>query len=182
MAPPCQNAVTLARDEFFKKVAAALKVSPALVYKWCEPPEGAEDPDASGAKNPLDRVRELYVQTKEKDLINWLCHEAGGFFVASLARYLATRRGPGWLSLRILAWTTTLVRWPWLLMSFFVAVAVAWTADNREPAEPAGRLRLRAIESASLAVVLGGVQWSFCSCWPAAPRSWRHAWPSRRRA
>ena len=34
---------------------------------------------------------------------------AGGFFLASLARYLATRRGPGWLSLRILAWTTTLV-------------------------------------------------------------------------
>jgi len=34
---------------------------------------------------------------------------AGGFFVASLARYLVTRRGPGWLSLRILAWTTTVV-------------------------------------------------------------------------
>jgi hypothetical protein len=34
---------------------------------------------------------------------------AGTFFVASLARYLSTRRGPGWLSLRILAWTTTLV-------------------------------------------------------------------------
>ena len=34
---------------------------------------------------------------------------AACFFVASLARYLATRRGPGWLSLRILAWTTTLV-------------------------------------------------------------------------
>ncbi|MCC6163924.1 MAG: alkaline phosphatase family protein [Acidobacteria bacterium] len=34
---------------------------------------------------------------------------AGAFFVASLARYLSTRRGPGWLSLRILAWTTTLV-------------------------------------------------------------------------
>jgi hypothetical protein len=34
---------------------------------------------------------------------------AGSFFVASLARYLSTRRGPGWLSLRILAWTTTLV-------------------------------------------------------------------------
>ena len=37
----------------------------------------------------------------------WLL--AGGFFVASLARYLVTRRGPGWLSLRILAWTTTVV-------------------------------------------------------------------------
>ncbi len=34
---------------------------------------------------------------------------AGGFFIASLARYLVTRRGPGWLSLRILAWTTTVV-------------------------------------------------------------------------
>jgi hypothetical protein len=34
---------------------------------------------------------------------------AGGFFFASLARYLITRRGPGWLSLRILAWTTTVV-------------------------------------------------------------------------
>lgn len=34
---------------------------------------------------------------------------ASAFFVASLARYLSTRRGPGWLSMRILAWTTTLV-------------------------------------------------------------------------
>lgn len=32
-----------------------------------------------------------------------------GFFVASVARYLSTRRGPGWLSLRLLAWMTTLV-------------------------------------------------------------------------
>jgi hypothetical protein len=31
------------------------------------------------------------------------------FFLASLARYLSTRRGPGWLSLRLLAWMTTLV-------------------------------------------------------------------------
>ena len=69
-----------------KAVAAALKVSPALVYKWCEPPADEADPDQSGAKNPLDRVRELYVQTKEKDLINWLCHEAGGFYVVNPAR------------------------------------------------------------------------------------------------
>jgi len=40
-----------------KAVAAALKVSPALVYKWCEPPASTDDPDQSGAKNPLDRVR-----------------------------------------------------------------------------------------------------------------------------
>ncbi len=34
---------------------------------------------------------------------------ASGFFFASLVRYLSTRRGPGWLSLRLLAWMTTLV-------------------------------------------------------------------------
>ncbi|HEX8911036.1 MAG TPA: hypothetical protein VF796_01665 [Humisphaera sp.] len=66
-----------------KAVAAALKVSAALVYKWCEPPADASDPDQSGAKNPLDRVRDLYVNTKDKKLIDWLCHQAGGFFVAN---------------------------------------------------------------------------------------------------
>jgi hypothetical protein len=64
-----------------KAVAAALRVSPALVYKWCEPPADEDDPDQSGARNPLDRVRELYLQTKDIHLVRWLCNEAGGFFV-----------------------------------------------------------------------------------------------------
>jgi hypothetical protein len=66
-----------------KTVAAALKVSAALVYKWCEPPAEREDPDQSGAKNPLDRVREMYQLTKDIRLIRWLCNDAGGFFVSS---------------------------------------------------------------------------------------------------
>jgi len=66
-----------------KAVAAALKVSPALVYKWCEPPADSDDPDQSGAKNPLDRVREMYLLTKDIRLIRWLCNEAGGFYVAN---------------------------------------------------------------------------------------------------
>lgn len=66
-----------------KAVAAAMRVSAALVYKWCEPPADAADPDNSGARNPLDRVRELYVNTKDRKLIDWLCHQAGGFFVAN---------------------------------------------------------------------------------------------------
>jgi hypothetical protein len=66
-----------------KAVAAALKVSPALVYKWCEQAAEAEDPDQSGAKNPLDRVREMYLLTKDIRLIRWLCNEAGGFFVSN---------------------------------------------------------------------------------------------------
>ena len=66
-----------------KAVAAALKVSQALIYKWCEPPADTEDPEQSGAKNPLDRVREMYALTKDIRLIRWLCNEAGGFFVAN---------------------------------------------------------------------------------------------------
>lgn len=66
-----------------KAVAAALRVSPALVYKWCEPPADSDDPDQSGAKNPLDRVREMYLLTRDIRVVRWLCNEAGGFFVAN---------------------------------------------------------------------------------------------------
>ena len=75
-----RNAV---EEQGVKAAAAALKVSSALVYKWCEPPAEQDDPDASGAKNPLDRVREMYLLTKDIRLIRWLCNEAGGFFVSN---------------------------------------------------------------------------------------------------
>ena len=68
-----------------KAVAATLKVSAALVYKWCEPPADASDPDQSGARNPLDRVRDLYAVTHDIRLVRWLCNEAGGFYVANPA-------------------------------------------------------------------------------------------------
>lgn len=64
-----------------KRVAAELRVSPALVYKWCEPPADDSDPDQSGARNPLDRVRDIYLLTKDILVVRWLCNEAGGFFV-----------------------------------------------------------------------------------------------------
>ncbi len=70
-------------EQGVKAVAAALKVSAALVYKWCEPPAEHDDPEGSGAKNPLDRVREMYLLTKDIRLIRWLCNEAGGFFVSN---------------------------------------------------------------------------------------------------
>jgi hypothetical protein len=66
-----------------KAVAAALRVSAALVYKWCEPPADGDDPDQSGARNPLDRVREMYLLTRDINLIRWLCNSAGGFFVTN---------------------------------------------------------------------------------------------------
>ena len=58
-------------------------VSPALVYKWCEPPADSDDPEQSGTRNPLDRARDIYLLTKDIRLIRWLCNEAGGFYVSN---------------------------------------------------------------------------------------------------
>lgn len=63
-----------------KALAAQLRVSSALIYKWCEQAESS-DPDASGTRNPLDRIREIVELTGHVPLVNWLCHEADGFFV-----------------------------------------------------------------------------------------------------
>ena len=63
-----------------KAVAARLRVSAALVYKWCQPAK-TQDADASGAHNPLDRLRVIHELTRDPEVINWLCQAAGGFFV-----------------------------------------------------------------------------------------------------
>ena len=63
-----------------KALAAKLRLSPAMVYKWCQE-SNREDPDASGARNPLDRLAEIFQVTGSIDVVNWLCHEAGGFYV-----------------------------------------------------------------------------------------------------
>ena len=63
-----------------KALAAELRVSPALVYKWCEE-AAAKDPDTSGTRNPLDRLRDIVALTGHIPVVNWLCHEANGFFV-----------------------------------------------------------------------------------------------------
>lgn len=62
-----------------KALAAELKLSQALIYKWCQSHD-VDDPDACGARNPLDRLARMYHLTGDVDLVNWLCHEAGGFF------------------------------------------------------------------------------------------------------
>lgn len=65
-----------------KAVAARLNLSAALVYKWCQEP-AKDDPEASGALNPLDRMHTLYDVTRDPRIINWLCNAAGGFFVTN---------------------------------------------------------------------------------------------------
>lgn len=63
-----------------KALAAELKLSPALIYKWCEEAD-PHDPDASGARNPLDRVRDIYRVTGDLEVIAWLCKQANGYYV-----------------------------------------------------------------------------------------------------
>jgi hypothetical protein len=63
-----------------KSLAAKLKLSQAMVYKWCdEPSQDAGRP--RGATNPLDRVNEIMAHTGCDEPARWLCQQVGGFFV-----------------------------------------------------------------------------------------------------
>lgn len=68
-----------------KRVASDLRVSSSLVYKWCAEPPAEPGDDASGARNPLDRLIQLYESTDDRRPIEWLCTQANGFFVESIA-------------------------------------------------------------------------------------------------
>src|SRR3954469_6839270 len=118
-----------------KAVAAALKVSPALVYKWCEPPAEADDPDQSGAKNPLDRVREMYALTKDIRLIRWLCNQADGFFVSNPVPEIRKSRDEA-----IFTETRGMVR---EFSELLDAVTESVEDDSQVDAEEADRIRQR---------------------------------------
>jgi len=61
-----------------KSVAADLGLSLSLVYKWTEPPDPEQ---GAGAANPLDRIATLLQSTKDIRLAQWICQQAGGFFI-----------------------------------------------------------------------------------------------------
>ncbi len=63
-----------------KALAGELRLSPALIYKWCQEAD-AGDTDASGTRNPLDRLQQIVQLTGHTPVVSWLCHEADGFFV-----------------------------------------------------------------------------------------------------
>lgn len=60
-----------------KAVASELGVSLSIIYKWMQ----AVGEDQSGTKNPLDRVAAMMRLTRHEAIIQWLCHQAGGFYV-----------------------------------------------------------------------------------------------------
>ncbi|ACB77505.1 hypothetical protein Oter_4232 [Opitutus terrae PB90-1] len=59
-----------------KQIAADMGLSLSLIYKWAEPPEGE-----SGASSPLDRVGQLVRITKDAHIAQWVCEQAGGFYI-----------------------------------------------------------------------------------------------------
>jgi transcriptional regulator with XRE-family HTH domain len=57
-----------------KEVASALEVSPDLVAMWKN----------GNAKNDIDRVIGLYKETKDIEIIKYICIHANGFFMENL--------------------------------------------------------------------------------------------------
>ena len=144
--PMTQNLRILVTVPIVYAIAIVAAIYPKSVWPFAARQPGGERPFAAYA-------------------VSGVIAAAASFAVSLVFRFVFDKSGNIFQSLSTPgafeeAWTTTLVRWPWLLMTFFVTVAVAWTADNMEPADPAGRLRLRAIEAGSLAIALGLAQWS----------------------
>ncbi|HEY6512429.1 MAG TPA: hypothetical protein VI032_10645 [Burkholderiaceae bacterium] len=51
------------------------------------------------------------------------------------------------------AWSTSLERWPWLLMTLFATISIAWAADDYQPSHAEAPPWLRWAEAAALAAV-----------------------------
>ncbi len=61
-----------------KQISAEMGLSLSLIYKWAEPPE---DDSGSGASSPLDRVGQLIKITQDVRIAQWVCEQAGGFYI-----------------------------------------------------------------------------------------------------
>jgi len=61
-----------------KQIAAEMGLSLSLIYKWAEPPE---DESGSGTGSPLDRVGQLIRITSDARVAQWVCEQAGGFYI-----------------------------------------------------------------------------------------------------
>lgn len=64
-----------------KQIADVTGLSLSMIYKWSE--EVSET--GSGATNPLDRIERMIKATDDPRLVQWLCEQAGGFFICNPA-------------------------------------------------------------------------------------------------
>ena len=70
-----------------KQIAEDLGLSLSMIYKWAE----ASGEGLSGTPNPLDRVAALLKSTGRTDIAQWVCEQAGGFFVHNASEKTAPR-------------------------------------------------------------------------------------------
>jgi|SRR5690606_30299973 len=77
----------LLRKTSAKQIAADMRLSLSLIYKWAEPPAGDS---GSGSVNPLDRINQLLQITRDKRIAKWVAARAGGFFIENPASTKAT--------------------------------------------------------------------------------------------
>src|SRR5262249_13112483 len=61
-----------------KHVAAELGLSLSMIYKWAE---AQADDAGSGTSTPLDRIAALFACTRDPRIVQWVCQQAGGFFI-----------------------------------------------------------------------------------------------------
>jgi hypothetical protein len=67
----------LLKDCNAKQLAGQMGLSTSIIYKWAQPcTEGG-----SGTVNPLDRVEQLMEFTEGRPIAQWVCEQAGGFYV-----------------------------------------------------------------------------------------------------
>jgi hypothetical protein len=69
-----------------KQIAADLQLSLSLIYKWTELPD-----DSAGGSNPLDRVGQLIRSTHDTRIAQWVCEQAGGFYIRNPQNLPASR-------------------------------------------------------------------------------------------
>ena len=67
----------LLQDCNAKQLAGQMGLSTSIIYKWAQPSVDG----GSGTVNPLDRVEQLMEFTKAKVIAQWVCEQAGGFYV-----------------------------------------------------------------------------------------------------
>jgi transcriptional regulator with XRE-family HTH domain len=74
------------QDGNAKQIAEDLGLSISMIYKWAE----ASGEGQSGTPNPLDRVAALLKSTGRTEIAQWVCEQAGGFYVKNNSERIAS--------------------------------------------------------------------------------------------
>jgi hypothetical protein len=139
MLTPAMQSYELLHEVFkktsAKQVAADLGLSLSMIYKWAAAAERGETAEAavgSGAANPLDRIVALHRCTGDRRIIQWICQQAGGFFVRNPE---TNKPHPDFL----IPATNEIVQ----EFADLLAVVAAAAADNQITAKEAENIRAR---------------------------------------